>query len=159
MILNFMTTFPDKVPGIGGTPTEFRRKILGCATVNTQAHHYSANDLNHVPAKLHTIREDAKGRWKAGNKIHFAQGGYTRGRVFAEAVCTGVQPIEMDFSRGERVWIIDGGDGRLMRAHEVERIAANDGFRDAADFYAYFRWACDGTSFRGKIIHWTDTRY
>lgn len=150
MLLNFMTRFPTSVPVIGGHPTAFRERILASL---------GGEEARIYPPKKHTIREDAKGRWKAGNKIHFAQGGYTRGRVFAEAVCTGVQPIEMDFSRGERVWIIDGGDGRLMRAHEVERIAANDGFRDAADFYAYFRWACDGTSFRGKIIHWTDTRY
>lgn len=172
MILNFMTTFPAKVPGIGGTPTEFRGKIRCCATVKTEPHHYSVDEMNAkiwdgpgraLPPKLHTIRLPRKGekQWDKDVPIHFAQGGYRKGvlRIFAEGVCTSVQPIKIDFAYGCSVHVKREDVWHQLLNTDVERLAKNDGFRNADEFYKYFRWACDGTQFIGRLIHWTPLTY
>lgn len=169
MQLSFSTTFPAKVPGIGKRVTDFAAKIYACGAAHLHKPKHFLEDgwkwnlafAEKIPPKRHTIREDAKGRWKEGNLIHFCQGGYIKGRVFAEGVCTGVQTIAIDSPHGESVHIFDWRvhDWRQLDHAQVETLAVNDGFRSSQEFYAYFRHATGGTGFRGKIIHWTDTRY
>jgi len=141
-----MTTFPAKVPGIGGTPTEFRNKILGIV----------------YPEKKHTIRLPRKGKkqWAKDVPIHFAQGGYRKGvqRIFAEGVCTGVQSITI-YTRLQTVWINETANFRVLSKWQVEQLAINDGFANVADFYAYFSHATNGSDFHGRLIHWTPLTY
>lgn len=158
-----MTTFPAKVPGIGKRVTDFAAKIYACGAAHLhKPSHVSDSDwewrigfAEKIPPKKHTIREDAKGRWKEGNRIHFCQGGYKPGRIFAEGGCTGIQAIAINPYEWVKV------DGRSLQYPEIERLAINDGFSNASDFFAYFAASLvdHRENFEGKIIHWTDTRY
>ena len=100
--------------------------------------------------KLHTVREDRTGRWKAGMKIHFATGvRQTNYNCFKEGVCKSVQDIMI---QGYRVYI----DGRKLASDELEYFANNDGFDTLEEFWD---WFIPYTPFVGKIIHWTDLKY
>ena len=100
--------------------------------------------------KIHTVRWDAKNRWRPGMKIHFATGVRTNNyNCFKEGVCTAVQSIEI---KERDVYI----DGVRLNWDELEEFAKNDGFDDLEGFWAWF----DSYSpFTGKIIHWTNKRY
>ena len=116
--------------------------------------------------KIHTIREDAIGRWKAGMKIQFATGAGTKAyNQFHEAECTGVQDIEIKYTdnRGAVKIYIDGNHlgtwhrfmpPRSVNVADVLRLAVNDGFEGVSELLNWFQ-----RDFKGKIIHWTDVRY
>lgn len=55
-------------------------------------------------SKIHTIREDKKERWKAGNKIHFATGPYKKGRVFHEGECTKTEKIAVRWVKVDHIY-------------------------------------------------------
>ncbi len=110
-------------------------------------------------SKIHSIREDPTGRWRAGRKIHFATGLRTKNyNQFASGECHSVQkiiikwvPIEF-MSKGIQltVWV----DGVKLTPIKVHTLASNDGFKNTTEFACWFN-----KDFDGKIIHWTDYRY
>ena len=116
--------------------------------------------------KVHTIRQDTTGRWKAGMKIQFATGARTKAyNQFHEAECTGVQDIEIKYTdnRGAVKIYIDGNHlgtwhrfmpQRSENVADVLRLAVNDGFEGVSELLNWFQ-----RDFNGKIIHWTDVRY
>lgn len=116
--------------------------------------------------KIHTIRQDATGRWKAGMKIQFATGARTNAyNQFHEAECTGVQDIEIKYTdnRGAVEIYIDGKHlgtwhrfmpPRSVNVADVLRLAVNDGFEGVTEFLNWFQ-----RDFKGKIVHWTEFRY
>jgi hypothetical protein len=125
--------------------------------------------------KLHTIREDASNRWRAGMDIHFVINNRSKNRFqFAPVVkCVGVQDIEItdvthisypnDFSTKIHLTVSKDGwtetftqafsvkvDGIQLPPDKVHQLAINDGFDSVEDFFAYF-----DKDFKGKIVHWT----
>lgn len=106
-----------------------------------------------VKPKLHTIREDAHDRWKAGNDIHFVINNRTPDRFqFAPVVkCTSTQSIKIKHTAAKIHVIVDN---KILNQSETETLANNDGFESLEDFFKYFN-----KSFSGKIIHWTDKKY
>lgn len=116
--------------------------------------------------KVTTIREDESNRWKAGNDIHFVINNRRPNRFqFAPVLkCKNVQKIrigEMAMTASESCFIDSQGkirviyvdDHRLFR-EDIVKVAHNDGFDTAEDFFDYFN-----KDFTGKIIHWTDLKY
>lgn len=123
-------------------------------------------------SKLHTIREDTKDRWKAGNKIDFFINCRQKHMFrFAPVLpVVSVQKIEIKWfdlfgKKMVRVFIDDKSfacvkympvlNGVCLGVTgNIEALAQNDGFDTIADFFAYF-----DKDFTGKIIHWTDLKY
>lgn len=116
--------------------------------------------------KIHTIRRDATGRWKAGMKIQFATGARTKAyNQFHEAECTGVQTIKITYidNRGAVKIDIDGKHlgiwhryipEKSVKPKAIEKLATNDGFSCVEEFLKWFQ-----RDFEGKIVHWTEFRY
>lgn len=125
---------------------------------------YMVNEF--LKPKLHTIREDSKDRWKAGNKIDFfincRQKDMFRFAPVLQVVS--VQKIEIIITkncgiRKRQVWIDDVfslyyeyGDSIIDKG--LLQLAQNDGFDSIEEFFTYF-----DKDFTGKLIHWTDLRY
>lgn len=132
-----------------------------------------------IKPKLHTIREDASNRWRAGMDIHMVINNRTKNRFqFAPVVkCVSVQEIEItdithisypnDFSTKIHLTVSKDGwtetftqafsvkvDGTQLSQDKVHQLALNDGFDSVEDFFAYFN-----KDFKGKVIHWTDVKY
>lgn len=109
--------------------------------------------INIVKPKIHTIREDAHDRWKAGNDIHFVINNRTPDRFqFAPVVkCISTQSIKIKHTAAKIHVIVDN---KILNQSETETLAINDGFESLDDFFKYFK-----KSFSGKIIHWTDKKY
>ena len=118
-------------------------------------------------SKIHTIREDKKDRWKAGNDIHFIINPRSKTRFqFAPVLkCKSVQKIEILHYGNLIELIIDESTIFNIRKnhqnnkvynydHNVQDLAHNDGFETVQDFFDYFN-----KDFKGKIIHWTDFKY
>jgi len=112
---------------------------------------------------IHTIREDPKGRWQPGKKIHFATGTRTKNyNQFKTGVCVSVQKISIcyhssvgDMYGSPDIFIDDNLLGVGVGAYaKRELLAKNDGFYFLLDFYKWF-----SEDYNGKIIHWTDFRY
>ncbi len=106
-----------------------------------------------VKPKLHTIREDKKDRWKAGNKIHPVINNRSKKQLqFAPVMpCKSVQQIHIEWKNGKCMVFIDS---HALFLNECEVLAVNDGFENFEEFKQYF-----ATDFCGKIIHWTDLKY
>lgn len=116
--------------------------------------------------KKHSIREDKSRRWQKGHIIHFATGVRTKNyEQFHEAICTGVQDIEIKYTdmRGAVEIYIDGEQFGLwhrfmpeksVNPEKVLQLARNDGFESVKDFLSWFQ-----RDFKGRIIHWTDLKY
>lgn len=133
----------------------------------TKFGHYWRPNYDDVLPKLHTIRHDPHGRWKAGKTIHPVINNRTPQRFqFApEIVCTGVQEIEIKHGMFgfKSVWIDGNIIGNFSETFIGESpvctdlmstIAINDGFDSVEQFFAYFN-----EDFKGKLIHWTDLKY
>jgi hypothetical protein len=116
--------------------------------------------------KLHTMREDAKERWKPGNSIHMVVNNRSpKMWQFAPIIpCTRTQCVDI-FWFGTTVIIhIDekpfvdfntAWNWELQRDIEnLKKLAYNDGFETPDAFLKYF---CK--DFKGKIIHWTNLKY
>lgn len=132
MILSYKKQFPWK------KPTDFKKKIL-------------------EGVKIHTIREDPHGRWKAGRHIHHAHGVRTKNYdCFLENDCVSVQSIHINHylfkTSIQKVAVVI--DGELVRDELLEKLAKNDGFDSINDFLEWFNF-----DFHGRIIHWTDFKY
>jgi hypothetical protein len=160
-------------------PTYFVERIHKCfslkevymiAGLDPSAHYpknYNFIAKDKLPAKLHTIREDEKDRWKAGNKIDFfincRQKDMFRFAPVLPVVST--QKVEIKWfelfdKKMVRVFIDNKSfacvkfDGTMIVTGEMLLFAQNDGFDTIEDFLTYFN-----ADFKGKIIHWTDLRY
>ena len=134
MILGFKKKFP------WGKPSNFEKKILD-------------------GSKIHTFREDKRGRWKPGVLIHFATGIRTRFyNCFKKGVCKSTQSIRIE--KYDTYYGVEGPFYKIYINSEpvfddvVEKLAKNDGFDSLGDFFKWFN-----TDFHGKIIHWTDFKY
>lgn len=172
MILPFSTQ-------LNGKPTYFVEKIhksFRIHEVNMKAAidpsiHYTA-DYNFVakdklPAKLHTIREDKKERWKPGTKIDFFINCRQKNMFrFAPVLpVLSVQKVHIMWfntfgTNVARVFIDDESfacvkfEKEMIVTGKILEFAKNDGFDSIEDFFAYFN-----EDFTGKIIHWTDLKY
>jgi hypothetical protein len=179
MILPFSTQ-------MNGNPTYFVEKILNGLVENNlitgdewvyrmnppplvkypKAYGFVFNQIQLFKPKLHTIREDEKDRWKAGNKIDYfincRQKDMFRFAPVLPVVST--QKVEIKWFEwfGEKMVrvFIDGKAfawvkiNTMLVAGEMLQLAQNDGFDTIEDFFAYFN-----EDFKGKIIHWTELRY
>jgi hypothetical protein len=110
--------------------------------------------INRVKPKLHTIREDKPDLWKTGMDIEPVISDNSSSQLqFAPTLkCLGIQTFSIAYFNESEIEVIV--DGKLLSLNEVETLAVNDGFDNAADFYRYFNH-----SFKGKLIHWTDLKY
>ena len=168
MNLSFRTTFPEELEIIGGKPTHFVNQIAASLKIVTGDYlpaEYCPPDFNVVEEmgngiKHHTIRQDKKNSWKAGNDIHFIINNRTPKRFqFAPIVpCVSTQIIAIyhnidksDFQIADPSVHVDN---RNLKSLEIRRLAINDGFTSVVEFFAYFH-----KDFTGKIIHWTNLNY
>ncbi len=122
---------------------DYMKKLLEKGLINR-------DEMPFIP-KIHTIRQDPKNRWKAGNKIHFQVNPY-RPSMFQFAPVLEVfstQKIKI-LPRFETVWV----DGGFILDEQIAELAINDGFDSIDDFWEYFN-----DEFEGKIIHWTNYKY
>jgi hypothetical protein len=151
MTLGYSQQFP------WGKHTKFKEKIL------LGVGHFS---MQPEKPKLHSMREDAKDRWKPGMAIHHVYGNRTKAReCFLENKCISTQRVQIRYSKvtgkdsmgnyvvvgNSRIVLIDG---RVMSDETVKQLAINDGFDSVEDFFRWF-----GENWSGKIIHWTKLRY
>lgn len=135
MILGFMQHFVLPGTRLHRKPTKFKQQILHCV-------------------KLHTMRVDAKKRWKPGMLIQLAHGVRTKFYDnFATFPCISTQEVHIAYVNGNNVpdVIIDG---RTVGILEMTTLAANDGFESLYDFFLYFNENAGYT-----LIHWTPLRY
>ena len=113
-------------------------------------------------SKIHTIREDTPGRWKAGNSIQAATGVRTKNyNCFFESECKSTQKIIMQYRPGS-VCLDVTIDGRLLNWEWRRQLALFDGFDSWLDMYNWFYPIIEkktNQTFVGKIIHWTDFKY
>jgi hypothetical protein len=165
MILPFSTK-------INGKETFFVEKIHKgirenylLAPVDPSIHYptdYNFIAKDKLPAKIHTIREDKKNRWKAATKIDFFINARQKNMLrFAPVLpVVSVQKIEIKWyrnSKEKRFWYKDATiciDEVYLNCESCIKLAQNDGFDTIEDFFDYFN-----EDFTGKIIHWTDLKY
>ncbi|MBY0488179.1 MAG: hypothetical protein K2P85_13480 [Flavobacteriaceae bacterium] len=123
---------------------------------------------NPFNAKLHSMREDKKDRWKPGMIIDFFINNRTKDMFrFAPRIPVistqkieitwisnfrNLQPSKLSPKRFNYLEVII--DDRLIEIKEVHELSQNDGFDTIEDFFDFFN-----EDFKGKIIHWTDKRY
>jgi hypothetical protein len=110
-------------------------------------------------SKKHTIRLDDKNKWKLGNKIHskvWSDKPYNSKTIaFAPIINVRlIQEIEISYPTEFMNDCIIKVDGRKLTSEEMQLLAWNDGFSNLLSFYLYFK-----EDFKGKIIHWTNTKY
>lgn len=169
MTLSFQTHWPKTMPPhMAGKPTYFPEKIISKIPIDENIRNYVFSDdtwltnedtkLSDIKTKIHTIREDAGNRWKAGNDIHMVINNRTKNRLqFAPVMkCVSVQKIEIHNHDGKGVSLYSFVkiDRRQLGWPEIEKLATNDGFDSVEDFFSWFN-----EDFKGKIIHWTDLKY
>lgn len=151
---------------IGGKPTNFVEKIwMGLIMFTDMATHIGTSkyikacgdrDLlwsphNEITAKIHTIREDNRDRWKTNSWINMV---LDPGFQFAPLMpVTNIQKIEIDNIFGDKHGVRI--DGRKLDEEEIRNLALNDGFDNLEDFWHFF----EGHDFKGKLIHWTNFKY
>ena len=141
MILSFKTE-------IEGRKTFFKERILcylGGLALSDYVEFYSELEyekicykalIESLPPKKLTIRDDPNNRWKPGRKIHFATGARTKNyECFAEGECKEVAPILFYIyeSSAFAVYL----NGSLLSPSNLDRLATDDGFDDAADFVQF----------------------
>lgn len=191
MTLPFSTKWPDRMGELAKQPNYFVEKILlGLYNMSPRriielkkyyqkVPVYSSEFRSFIEAvhyrdilkpKLHTIREDAHGRWKRGMKIHFVINNRTKNRFqFAPVLeCVSIQYISICYVDdypivylGETMesvmpfyWENPSNDEDGYGVEQMKQLAINDGFPSIEAFFQYF-----DSNFNGKIIHWTDLKY
>lgn len=163
---------------VDGLATGFVRQILA-SLITTQPELLRGPDFDYYEAelaqaysnlnvaKIHTLREDALGRWAPGRVIHFATGVRTPNlKRFALATCTGVQRVVMRIgsTAGLMVSVLpdeDRGIPHVLTDEELVTFARNDGFATLDTFRAWFepKVRAAGGRKQYRLIHWTDFRY
>lgn len=142
---------PDFILNKTGLPTEvYPKEYIECLQKEL------VNYENKLP-KLHTIREDAKDRWKTGTMIDFFINCRqpTMFRFAPKIPVVSVQEVEIivnkfEFMNDYEVKI----DGKLLSTDEKVKLAIHDGFDNLLQFFIYFN-----KDFKGKLIHWTNLKY
>lgn len=182
MILPFSTQ-------LNGKPTYFVEKIHKCfglkeinmiAGLDPSLHYpkdYNFVAKDKLPAKLHTIREDAKERWKPGTMIDFFINCRQKSMFrFAPRIpVVTVQKINIvwynkKLINNEVEIYIDGSFYAIVYfknkvinyvdncvfsdEKKLKALALNDGFDTVEEFLDYFN-----DNFKGKLIHWTNLKY
>lgn len=105
--------------------------------------------------KIHTIREDAKHRWRQGMTMHMATGVRTKNyNCFKTTTCTGTRAINIDPVSRKIYIICNGYEFHYFTDEGKETLALNDGFDSIEDFWKWF-----DKPFHGKIIYWTSRKY
>lgn len=134
---------------------------------------YSKDAVN---PKIHTIREDKKGRWKVGDKIHFVVNNRSKKRFqFAPVKAVkSVQRIEINSRFGDASLELIIDDKIFAQYHynydepknlkglvEFIRNGGFDGKDDVELITNFKNFFIDNPNdiFKGKIIHWTDCFY
>ncbi len=110
--------------------------------------------------KIHTIREDKKGRWKPGTKIQFWNGNprnvKAKPHQFQSGICTHVEDIIIDF-----VWddVLVYSRNILStelhtRISKLNKFAQDDGFEDWKSLKQWFENEYpQNKMFTGKLIY------
>jgi hypothetical protein len=146
MILGFKTTINNK-------ETFFEQKIKRCFPP-----YKFLKEHNQFKPKIHTIREDKKERWHAGNLIHFTTGARTKNiNIFLkDKLCVSTQTIEIKYNKKYDRYLLPDVliDNKKLSILWLNILAINDGFDSVEDFFNYFP-----NDFKGKLIHWTDFSY
>ena len=127
---------------------KYPKEYLECAEKNYLSIHQQK-------PKLHTIREDAKNRWKPGTMIDFFINCRQKDmfRFAPKLPVVSVQDFVIKrWGTKPKVYINDSFFP--LPDKEVLNLAQNDGFDTVKDFFEYFN-----KDFTGKIIHWTDFKY
>ncbi|MGV9003976.1 hypothetical protein [Flavobacterium sp.] len=163
MILPFSTQ-------LDGKPTYFVERIHKCFSLKEvymvagldpsvhypQDYNFIAKDKK--PAKLHTIREDKKDRWKVGTKIDFfincRQKNMFRFAPVLPVVSVQDISIEHDLFFGKHLGPQVVVNYKKLSPEQLKELAQNDGFDTVEAFFEYFN-----KDYKGKIIHWTDKLY
>lgn len=109
--------------------------------------------------KKHSLRNDPKGRWKPGMKIHMVTNMRTAiQQTFSdEHKCTAVQDVVIVYHGKKPEEVLAPNvmiDGRELDDAEVLTLARNDGFESLTEFMDWFPEDCSK-----RLIHWTDLRY
>lgn len=111
--------------------------------------------------KIHTLREDKKGRYTGGATLHLATGVRTKAyRCIKKVLCTGTQKVAILYGNGGYYDVFVYQDVRVVVDErelsylEIITLAKNDGFDGADSFFKWFN-----KDFKGKIVHWTKFRY
>ncbi len=154
MVLGFMAKFPN------GQPTYFEEK-LNLQPMYVNEMYIGKGGNTRIVKKIHTIREDKSGRWKAGNSV---QGYYyprtSRMKKIFDGECVSIQYIEIKYEQGlwesPKIYVSRDNDNHYheLSIDEMCRLAWNDGFENLSDFMSWFN-----EDFEGKIIHFTDLKY
>jgi len=110
-----------------------------------------------IGLKIHTIRDDDKGRWQAGKKMHMATGTRTKNcKIFRVTICKGYQWIKIYKKKvavtmtENQIWFYD------LKPDQLLQLALQDGFDSVEDFFA---WWNSKPRRKRKLIHWTEFRY
>ena len=120
-----------------GGETDFERKVLS-------------------GEKIHTIRKDLKGRWKAGRAIEHVTGNRTKQRnQFASGLCQSTQTIEILFNELGKIELVKVDKKEIPN---WELIAKNDGL-SIISFERWFYNSSNDGFFKGVVIHWTNLLY
>lgn len=184
MNLAFMTKWPVEMGKMAGKPTRFPEKIATCfiSQMNSDKdirdkavemftswnmteldnRYLIDGGLKPLWPKLHTIRHDIYDRWKKGVDIHFLIHNRTKD-MFRFAPIVTVKSIQkilikwnlsIDKYNNHLRSVTVVVDNRRLSPEEIEKLAINDGFENATDFFKFFN-----EDFLGKIIHWTHLKY
>jgi hypothetical protein len=107
--------------------------------------------------KIHTFREDAKKRWRAGMSMQHYMYSYMNPKSFKflENECKAVQEVKM--YRGEYAIVIEIADREIKLWSEIETIAHNDGL--TVDEFIKFFVPKPWDKWEGRLIHWTEKLY
>ncbi|MBD1394282.1 hypothetical protein [Mucilaginibacter glaciei] len=113
-------------------------------------------------SKIHTIREDAKGRWRPGITMHMYTGGRfsKEYRQFIEMDCRSVQDVYMTYYNGKLEVSVD--DTLIYGYPERNEFAISDGFADWEDFEKWWipiLMNDPELKYKGRVIHWTNIKY
>ncbi|WP_281233484.1 hypothetical protein [Flavobacterium gelatinilyticum] len=113
--------------------------------------------------KIHTVREDPKGRWKKGNNIDFFINVRKKDMFrFAPVLpVVSTQSVAMSYLYNDIIEISINGR-QLHDWKEILQFIHNDGFDNLKDFFDYFYPLIAVTKdnwYEAKIIHWTDFKY
>ena len=119
--------------------------------------HFEDKILNGT--KIHTLRNDPNGRWRAGRAIQFTNGERFKPNTFKIGECISVQDVNLTFEPKH-----EGGifgtlsicvDGTFLSKKDMGVFIKNDGFEQPTDFLWWFFPQGFG-SVELKLINWTD---
>jgi len=153
--------FPD------GSPNYYEEKIWACLLMfkivtNDDFSNYFDGDKGMLikvadRPKFHMIIENNSDFWKEGSPIQIAYDDTINGgvrQIIPSIRCVSTQKIQIRYKPELSTIPMIFIDDKSICISEVERLAINEGFGDAGEFYRFYN-----KSFTGKIIHWTSLRY